>query len=75
MSVTSLVFLCSFSSGVVDDERDDTFSLLLLDVAKECIELGTTKTKLIMLTRRKKPSSATEPIFDKNIINLTTIEA
>ena len=75
MSATSLVFLCSFPSGVVDDDADDIFSLLLLDVAKECIWPGTTKTKLIMLTRRKRLRRASGPVFDKNIINLTTLEA
>jgi hypothetical protein len=72
--VTSLVFLCSFPSGVVDDEADDPLSLLSLDVAKECTELDTTKTKLVMLTRRAKPSIAAGLIFDNNIINLTTLE-
>jgi hypothetical protein len=46
-----------------------------LDVAKECIEPGTTKTKLIMLTRRKKLRRASGPIFDNNIVNLTTLVA
>jgi hypothetical protein len=54
---------------------DDTFSLLLSDVAKECTESSTTKTKLVMLTRMKIPSIATGPIFDSNIINLTTLES
>src|SRR4029453_17094084 len=65
----------SLPSGVVDDEPDDIFSLLSLDVAKECTEPGTTKNKLVMLVMMKKPSAATGPSFDNNIINLTTLVA
>jgi hypothetical protein len=50
-------------------------SLFDKGVAKECTEPGTTKTKLIMLTKRKKLRRASGPIFDKNIINPTILEA